>query len=41
VDANNFGVLQKENVLFILGWKKELNPTLPDLEKHKIPRKAY
>lgn len=32
VEANNFGVLQKRKRIIIIGWKKELNPSLPDLE---------
>ncbi len=32
VEANNFGVLQNRKRVVILGWKKELNPSLPDLE---------
>jgi len=32
VEANNFGVLQNRKRIIIIGWKKELNPSLPDLE---------
>jgi DNA (cytosine-5)-methyltransferase 1 len=32
VKAEKFGVLQKRRRLIILGWQKELNPDLPDLE---------
>lgn len=32
VEANNFGVLQNRKRIVILGWRKELNPSLPDLE---------
>lgn len=32
VEANNFGVLQNRKRVVIVGWKKELNPSLPDLE---------
>lgn len=32
VEANNFGVLQNRKRVVIVGWKKELNPILPDLE---------
>ncbi len=32
VEANNFGVLQNRKRIVIIGWKKELNPSLPNLE---------
>lgn len=32
VEANNFGVLQNRKRIIILGWKKELDLSLPDLE---------
>lgn len=32
VEANNFGVLQNRKRVAIVGWKKELNASLPDLE---------
>lgn len=32
VEANNFGVLQNRKRVIILGWKKEINLTPPDLE---------
>jgi DNA (cytosine-5)-methyltransferase 1 len=32
VEANNFGVLQKRKRVIILGWRKEINIDLPDLE---------
>lgn len=35
VEANNFGVLQNRKRVIILGWKKELSPSLPDLEAIK------
>jgi DNA (cytosine-5)-methyltransferase 1 len=31
VEANNFGVLQNRKRVIIIGWKEELNPSLPDL----------
>jgi len=34
--ANSFGVLQNRKRVIILGWKKELNPIIPDLESIKI-----
>ena len=35
VEANNFGVLQNRKRVIILGWRKELNIQLPDLESIK------
>ena len=35
VEAISFGVLQKRKRVVILGWKKEMNPTLPDWEEKK------
>lgn len=35
VEANNFGVLQNRKRIIIIGWKKGLNPNLPDLENVK------
>jgi DNA (cytosine-5)-methyltransferase 1 len=32
VEANNFNVLQKRKRIIIIGWKKDFNPNLPDLE---------
>jgi DNA (cytosine-5)-methyltransferase 1 len=32
VEANNFGVLQKRKRVVIIGWKSELNLSIPDLE---------
>jgi len=32
VEANNFGVLQNRKRVIIVGWKKELNKQMPDLE---------
>jgi len=32
IEANNFGVLQNRKRVIILGWQKELNIELPDLE---------
>jgi DNA (cytosine-5)-methyltransferase 1 len=32
LEANNFGVLQKRKRIIIIGWRKDLNPELPDLE---------
>jgi DNA (cytosine-5)-methyltransferase 1 len=32
LEADNFGVLQKRKRVIIIGWKKDLNPELPDLE---------
>jgi len=32
VEANNFGVLQNRKRIIIIGWRKELKITLPDLE---------
>lgn len=32
VEANNFGVLQKRKRVIILGWQKEINIDLPDLQ---------
>lgn len=32
VEANNFGVLQNRKRVVIIGWKKELNLNIPDLE---------
>lgn len=32
VEANNFGVLQNRKRVIILGWKRELNINVPDLE---------
>lgn len=36
VEANNFGVLQNRRRVIILGWRKELNPKLPDLEAIRL-----
>jgi len=33
VEANNFGVLQNRKRVIIIGWQKDLNPHLPNLEK--------
>jgi len=33
VEANNFGVLQNRKRIIIIGWKKELQPILPELER--------
>ena len=32
IEANNFGVLQNRKRIIIIGWKKEFDPKLPDLE---------
>lgn len=37
LEANNFGVLQNRKRVIILGWRKELNPELPDLEAIRSP----
>ncbi|MEJ8841900.1 DNA (cytosine-5-)-methyltransferase [Lacibacter sp. H375] len=39
VEANNFGVLQNRKRVIIIGWKKELNITLPDLEAMRYKTK--
>lgn len=36
LSANNFGVLQNRRRVIILGWKKDHNPVLPDLESIKV-----
>lgn len=36
VEANNFGVLQNRKRIIIIGWRKDLQPEIPDLEKIKI-----
>ncbi len=38
VEANNFGVLQNRKRIIIIGWAKELNPSLPDLENIKCKK---
>lgn len=42
IEANNFGVLQNRKRIIIIGWKSELQPTLPDLESidHKAAYKV-
>lgn len=35
--ANNFGVLQNRRRIIILGWRKDINPDLPDLEAIRVP----
>jgi len=39
VEANNFGVLQNRKRIIIIGWKSELNPSLPDLESIRYSEK--
>lgn len=39
VEANNFGVLQNRKRVIIIGWQKQLNLELPDLEKIKTKTK--
>lgn len=36
LEANNFGVLQNRKRIIIIGWKKELQYNLPDLEAIKL-----
>ena len=36
VEANDFGVLQNRKRIIIIGWQRELNYTIPDLEQIKI-----
>ncbi len=36
LEANNFGVLQKRKRIVIVGWRKELNPEIPELEAIRI-----
>jgi DNA (cytosine-5)-methyltransferase 1 len=35
IDAKNFGVLQNRRRIIIIGWKKELSGSIPDLERHR------
>lgn len=39
IEANNFGVLQNRKRVVIIGWHKELNISLPDLEAIRFNRK--
>lgn len=39
VEANNFGVLQKRKRIIIIGWQKEINIDLPDLEAFRCSTK--
>lgn len=32
IEASNFGVLQKRKRIIIIGWRKDLNPIIPNLE---------
>lgn len=32
IEASNFGVLQKRKRIIIIGWRKDLNPDIPNLE---------
>jgi len=36
VEANNFGVLQNRKRVIIVGWKKNSNPNVPNLEEIKL-----
>jgi DNA (cytosine-5)-methyltransferase 1 len=40
LEANNFGVLQHRKRIIILGWQKDMNYDIPDLEKTKINTNA-
>lgn len=37
LSANNFGVLQNRRRIILLGWRKDINPDLPDLEAIRVP----
>ena len=37
VEANNFGVLQNRKRIIIVGWRNDLDPRIPNLEKIMIP----
>jgi len=39
VEANRFGVLQNRKRIIIIGWKKEFEPVIPDLEKIDLATK--
>ncbi len=39
LEANNFGVLQNRKRVIILGWQKDINITLPDLENFRCNTK--
>jgi DNA (cytosine-5)-methyltransferase 1 len=38
LEANNFGVLQRRKRIIIVGWKKELNLTIPELDAIRTPK---
>ncbi|WP_207497059.1 DNA cytosine methyltransferase [Aridibaculum aurantiacum] len=40
VEANNFGVLQRRRRVIIIGWKKDLNLEIPNLEEVKHQTKS-